>query len=305
MKVIYLKGQKVNMDVPICSAIGFFDGLHLGHMALVHEVIRVSEEKGYQKALMTFDHYPLYVLGKIKEEKYLTSMEDRIHLLEQIGIDYLFVIEFTKDVAAMNPQDFIDKYLINCNVQHVVCGFDFQFGTHNSGNAQTLKADRRLHVSVIDEVLYRNEKISSSRIRQVLEDGNIDDMNELLGRKYGVSGMIIHGRQIGHTIGFPTANMNYQSYFLPCGGVYAVKVYVRNEVYIGMCNIGYNPTFVALDKPSLEVHIFDFQEDIYGEMMTVEFYRLIRKEKSFASKDELVSQLNEDQKYIRDYFNKI
>ncbi len=302
MEIIYLDGQKINIKDPVCSAIGFFDGLHLGHMALVNEVIHQAQKKGYKKALMTFDHYPLYVLGKIDEERYLTSMDDRKCLLEQMGIDYLFVIRFTKDVAALSPQDFIEKYLIQCHVQHVVCGFDFRFGSRNLGDAKTLQADSRLSVSVIDEVLYQNEKISSTRIRNHLERGQIDDLNALLGRQYSVRGKVVKGRQIGHTIGFPTANVDYQSYFLPVNGVYAVKVYLHDKAYIGMCNIGYNPTFTSLEKPSLEVNIFDFSEDIYGEQLIVEFYQLIRKEKSFQSKDELIQQLNQDKLYVKKYF---
>lgn len=302
MKVIYLRGQKVDIEQPICSAIGFFDGLHVGHMALVDEVIKVSNEKGYAKALMTFDHYPLYVLGKITEEKYLTSMDDRIAILEDKGIDYLFVIEFTKEVAAISPETFIERYLINCHIQHVVCGYDFRFGACNSGDPITLKKHTDLGVSVIDEVIYKDEKISSSRIRNHLERGQIEDLNELLGRQYTIKGEVIKGRRIGHSIGFPTANIDYHSYFLPVNGVYGVKVYIQGQCYIGMCNIGYNPTFTALDKPSLEVNIFDFNQDIYGEKIVVEFYLFIRKEKSFHNKDELIQQLNLDQAYIQKYF---
>lgn len=302
MEVIYLSGQQVNIPEKICSAIGFFDGLHIGHMALVDEVKRVGNKKGYKKALMTFDHYPLYVLGKMKEEKYLTSMEDRIQILEKEGMDYLFVIEFTKDVAKLSPQDFIDQYLVSLNVHHVVCGFDFRFGNRNAGDIDTLKTSSYFDVSVIDEVVYQGEKISSTRIRQVLEDGDIDQMNQLLGRKYCISGMIIEGRRIGHSIGFPTANVDYQDYFLPTQGVYVVKAYVCNQEYLGMCNIGYNPTFTALDKPSLEVNLLDFADDIYHQHMVVEFYHLIRKEQSFSCKEELIKQLNIDKKSVREYF---
>lgn len=302
MEIVYLNGQQLDITEPICSAIGFFDGLHIGHMALVNEVIRVSDEKGYKKALMTFDHYPLYVLGRISKEKYLTSMADRISLLEQSGIDYLFIIQFTREVAALTPEDFIQRYLISSHIQHVVCGFDFRFGNRNLGDAQTLRKYFGSHVSVIDEVLYKGEKISSSRIKLVLEEGNIDDMNALLGRHYCVLGKVIHGRRIGHSIGFPTANIDYQSYFLPCGGVYAVKAYVHDCVYLGMCNIGYNPTFTALDKPSLEVYILDFDDDIYDMTVKVEFYHLIRKEKPFSSQDELIHQLKKDENYVREYF---
>ena len=305
MEIIYLSGQKINIKEPICSAIGFFDGLHLGHMALVHKVQDISQEKGYKKALMTFDHHPLYVLGKIKEEKYMTSMEDRIHLLEKESIDYLFIIQFTQDVAHLSPQDFINHYLLNTSIQHVVCGFDFRFGNMNSGDAHTLQSCLDLDVTVIDEVIYQGEKISSSRMRKVLETGDIQQMNHLLGRHYCITGKVIKGKQIGHSIGFPTANVDYQGYFLPRNGVYVTKLYVDKEVYMGMCNIGYNPTFTALEVPSLEVYILDFDRDIYGCQVKVEFYEMIRQEHSFASKEGLIQQLTHDQNYVRNYFQNL
>ena len=304
METIYLNSEKLNIDKPICSAVGFFDGIHIGHMVLINEVIRVSKEKGYKKALITFDHSPAFVLGYFKEERCLTSMEDRQKILEELGFDYLFIIAFNKDVAALSPQDFISYYLLNANIKHVVCGFDFRFGSHNLGDVKTLNACHEFETSIIDEVMYKGEKISSTRIRQILADGQIDDMNELLGRYYTVHGEVVKGRQIGHSIGFPTANVDYQSYFLPCNGVYAVKVKVNQIDYIGMCNIGFNPTFTALDKPSLEVYIFDFDDDIYGEDISIEFHYFIRKEKAFASKAELIVQLQTDKDYINDYFKK-
>lgn len=302
MEVIYLKGQKLNMNEPICSALGFFDGLHIGHMALVEEVKRVAKDKNYKTALMTFDHHPLYVLGKIKEEKYLTSMDDRKRILEKEHIDYLFVIQFTKEVAQLSPQDFIQNYLIDLHIAHVVCGFDFHFGDKNKGSAQTLQECPYFDVSVINEVVYKGEKVSSTRLRMLLESGDIEEINALLKRQYQVIGKVIKGRQIGHHIGFPTANIDYASYLLPQKGVYAVKMYIDDETYLGMCNIGYNPTFHALDKVSLEIYILDFHQDIYNKDVVVEFYKKIRNEKKFDSKELLVEQLTKDQQTVRDYF---
>lgn len=304
MEIIYLKGQKIKFDKPICTALGFFDGLHIGHMALVNEVKRVAKEKGYKSALMTFDHHPLYILGKINEEKVLTTMRDRKNILEKEKIDYLFVIEFTKEVASLSPQDFMQKYLIDNHIKHVVCGFDFKFGRMNSGDTQTLLNSTEFNVSVVDEIIYEGEKVSSSRLRKLMGKGNIEDINALLGRHYCITGEVVGGRRIGHTIGFPTANINYTSYYLPQNGVYAVKVYIDDDCYLGMCNIGYNPTFVSLDKPSLEVYIFDFHKDIYGKEVVVEFYKKTRDEVTFASKEQLIEQLHKDQEEILNYYKK-
>ena len=303
MEVIYLKGHEVCIQEPVCCAIGFFDGLHLGHMELVEEVDRIAKQKGYKKGLMTFDHYPLFVLKKVKEEHYLTTIEDRQKILSQYHFDYLFVIQFTKETASLSPEQFIEQYMKACHIKHIVCGFDFHFGKANQGGIETLKNTPCLDVSVVEEVMYDHEKISSTRIRHLLQKGEVDKICYLLGRYYSLHGVVIKGRQIGRTIGFPTANIDYQGYLLPKNGVYAVKIYRNKNIYLGMCNIGYNPTFEALDKKSLEVYIFDFCDDIYGEDIAVEFYCMIRDEKPFENQQKLIEQLCHDQLFIKSYFN--
>lgn len=302
MKIVHLDGYQWNTNVPIVSAIGYFDGLHAGHMELVKEVLSVSKKKEYKSALMTFDHQPGYILGYLKEEKYLSSMLDRRDILENLGVDYLLIIDFSKEVARLSPDTFIEKYIINSHIKHVVCGFDFCFGYQDQGDAYDLQNYNGIDVSIIDEVIYDNEKISSSRIRQCLDLGRIEYVKELLGRRYTITGKIIKGRQIGRTIGFKTANVEYKNYYLPKRGVYVVKVYIHNHEYKGMCNIGLNPTFSELSHISLEVNILDFDEDIYGEFLKVEFYSKIRGEKTFDNRDGLIQQLTSDQQYIRKYF---
>lgn len=302
MEIIYLDGKHYIDREDIVSAIGFFDGLHIGHLELVKEVKRVSEEKNLKSALMTFDHYPSYVLGFAKSEEWLMSMNDRIELLKESGLDYLFIIVFNKDVASLSCHQFIEDYIIKNNIKHVVCGFDFRFGNKNLGDTQTLKQCPHISVSVIEEVLYNNEKISSSRIRKELDAGHIREVNTLLGRPYTITGKVIQGRQIGRKIGFPTANIDYSNYHLPGLGVYAIKVLYKDHYYIGMCNIGYNPTFTSLNIPSLEIHLFDFNEDLYNENIKVYFYDFIRQEIRFNSKEELISQLSKDASAIRQLF---
>lgn len=298
MEVIYLKGQEINVWHDIVAAIGFFDGLHRGHQALIDEVKEVASQKKLKTALITFDHHPLYVLKMMPEEKYLTTMEDRQRILEKQDIDYLFVICFTREVAALSPKAFIEHYLVPCHIQHIVCGFDFHFGQANQGNAQDFYD--YFQVSVVDEVVDHDMKISSSRIRQELQLGHIEIANQLLNYPYRIKGVVIQGKQIGRTIGFPTANVDYQSYFLPKRGVYAVKVIIDHCVYLGMCNIGFNPTFHALKKLSLEVNILDFHQDVYGKEICVVFYQQLRDEKQFQSRDELMNQLQNDQQKVRE-----
>ncbi len=303
MKRIQLSEKEINALDPICVALGFFDGLHKGHMALVDEVIDYSEQHDMVKAVMTFDHYPQYVLGYVKEENVITTIADREKLLKEKGIDYLFVIEFTKEVATLTPQEFIEEYLIKQNIKAIVCGFDFRFGSKNAGQLSDLEAIPNTHLSVIEPVIYKGEKISSSRIRENLDMGNVEEISELLGRPYVINGNVIKGRQIGRTIGFPTANLEYLKYYLPKNGVYAVKVLIGEQDYMGMCNVGVNPTVGELNKRSLEVNIFDFEGDLYNQNINIAFYKRMREEMMFNGVDQLKNQLSQDQKAIISYFN--
>ncbi len=302
MEIVYLDGINCIENESIVSAIGFFDGLHIGHLELVKEVFKISKAKGYKSALMTFDYHPSYILGFTQKEEWLMSMNDRIDLLKEMNMDYLFVIEFNKDVAGLSANEFIDGYIVKNGIKHIVCGFDFRFAYKNSGTIETLKQCHLFDVSVIDEVLYKNEKISSSRIRRELDLGHLREVNTLLGRPYSISGNVIKGRQIGRTIGYPTANIDYSSYHLPLIGVYAIKVLYNYHIYMGMCNIGYNPTFNDLNHLSLEIHLFDFEGDLYEQNLKIYFYDYIRSEKKFESKQHLIDQLNKDKKDIIQLF---
>lgn len=303
MKVIYLDGFTKMNNPSTVSAIGFFDGMHVGHMELVNEVMRVSKEKNYKKALMTFDHHPLYILGKMKEEYYLSSMKDRIEILESMGIDYLYIIRFSSNVAALSPEEFIQNYIVSNNIKHLVCGFDFRFGKSNEGDVNFLQKHTNLDISIIDEVVYESTKISSTRIREELNNGHMELVTTLLGRNYSIYGKVISGRKIGRSIGFPTANVDYSSYLLPDRGVYAVHLIYNHKTYLGMCNIGYNPTVGSLKQKSLEVHIFDFNENIYDQEVKVIFLKKTRGEFKFKNIDELIQQLEHDKKYIQENFN--
>lgn len=303
MEIITLE-KHTSYDLPetIC-AIGFFDGVHLGHQGLIKEVINVSKKTGLKKAVMTFDQHPLTVL-KGEKTHYITNFDTRAKILEAMGIDYLYVIAFDKEVAALDPADFVQEYLINNHVRHIVAGFDFHFGSHNKGSVEDLKA-LMPHVSVIDPIYYdAQRKVSSTLIKKLIVEGNISEANRLMGRPFEISGEVIHGKQRGRLMGFPTANVAYGSSILPAHGVYSVKVNVNGKIYIGMGNIGKNPTFNDIHQDSLEINIFDFDEDIYGQVISVQLYRQTRGEIKFSSMDALKAQLIRDQKIIRKEFEK-
>ncbi|MBO6047532.1 MAG: riboflavin biosynthesis protein RibF [Erysipelotrichaceae bacterium] len=303
MDVFYLSGQIEAKVQKLCLAIGFFDGLHIGHQTLIQEVLKIAEEKQLIPAVMTFNRHPLEVLTG-RRHNYLTTLEDRLTLIRQCGIQEAYVIEFSPSVARLSPQEFIDRYLMPLGVEHIVCGEDFHFGDHGLGNAAFLKT-QPFAVSVMPPVMYDDhQKVSSTLIKQFLAEGQVEEANRLLSRPLSMTGQVIYGKQRGRLMGFPTANISDEGYTPLKRGVYAVEIDVKGQTYHGMANIGMNPTFNDLIRQSLEVHIFDFDDNIYGEIVTIRFYTHTRDEKQFASIDELTTQLHKDLKMIRNYFSK-
>jgi riboflavin kinase/FMN adenylyltransferase len=285
---------------PLSLALGYFDGLHLGHINLIKKTLEVAKKQQLASAMITFEPNPLITLNKIKEEQVLTTIDDRLEILETLGVDYIIVLKFTKEVAGLLPEQFINQLIKPMNVKALVCGFDYYFGKNNQGDSTTLLnlSQGDYQVYVIDKVINVQEKISSSRIIALLQYGNVEKANELLNRNYSIKGQVITGKQIGRQLGFPTANIDYYPYVLPKRGVYGVKVIINNKIYIGMCNIGINPTIGELNKKSMEVNIFDFNEDIYHKTIKVYFYFFVRDEMKFSSKEELIQQLSQDKENI-------
>lgn len=304
MEVIYLNKQSEFDLEDSCVALGFFDGMHLGHLKLVEKVISICNKTGLKKGLLTFDVQPKAYLSN-QHFKQLMSLEDKIDFMKKYDFDYLFVLSFSNKLASMEPDKFIDEYLIKTKIKHVVCGFDFHFGNQGKGDCNFLikYKENNYEVSVIDKLEYEHHKISSSFLREILSQGEVELATKLLNRPYQVSGLIIHGRKNGHKIGFPTINVDANNYVLPKGGVYASKVIIDGKEYLGMANLGYNPTFTALKQISLEVNIFDFDQDVYGKMAKVIFLKRIRKEQKFPSIDDLIEQLKADKQKIIDEFS--
>lgn len=304
MEVIYIEKGKEIIKEPCCVALGFFDGLHRGHMALMETVQSVAKQKHLKRAIMTFSDHPKSYLQQIPFQS-LTTLKDKVEIMESLNFDYMFVIPFTTEIAKYHPKQFIEEYICKLQMKHIVCGFDYHFGYHGGGNIESLQKYSYLgyQISIIDKLEDAGKKISSTYIRELLNEGKVQKANTYLGREYKISGEVIYGRQIGRTqLGYATANVAYKEYVLPKRGVYGSRVIVDDKEYIGMTNIGYNPTFGDLKKPSLEVHIFDFDENIYGKTISVYFSKHIRNEKKFSSKEDLIKQLENDQKIIREYF---
>jgi riboflavin kinase / FMN adenylyltransferase len=295
---------------PIAMALGYFDGVHLGHQKVILEAKKQAEQKGIRSAVMTFDPHPSVVLGKHqKHVQYITPLAEKVKIIEELGIDYLFIVHFTADFANLLPQEFIDQYVIDLNVKHVVAGFDFSYGRMGKGTMETLPFHSRekFMFTVVEKFTCGDEKVSSTRIRQYIKDGSTAELPELLGRYYTTAGIVVHGDKRGRTIGFPTANVDTKDeYILPPLGVYAVKIKIADNWYEGVCNVGYKPTFnkEAL-RISVEVHVFNFDHDIYGELVVIEWHQYLRKEQKFSGIQELVAQIERDKQNAIQYFEKL
>jgi riboflavin kinase/FMN adenylyltransferase len=294
---------------PFAMALGYFDGVHRGHQEVILEAKKQAEEKGLSSAVMTFNPHPSVVLGKKeKHVQYITPMAEKIKIFEEMGIDYLFIVHFTTEFANLFPQEFIDQYVIGLNVKHIVAGFDFTYGRMGKGTMETLPFHSREQFSYSIVPKYTNgaEKVSSTRIRQLLREGKTEELPPLLGRFFSTSGKVIHGEKRGRTIGFPTANIEVNDeYVMPPQGVYAVKMEIDRVMYQGVCNVGYKPTFNKDTlKISIEVHLFDFNQDIYGKEVTIEWHLYLRKEQKFSGIEELVTQIEKDKQNAISYFKK-
>jgi riboflavin kinase / FMN adenylyltransferase len=294
---------------PLSMALGYFDGVHLGHQKVIMEAKRQAEIKGYRSAVMTFDPHPSVVLGKTnKHVQYITPLSEKVKLVEESGIDYLFIVHFTLEFANLLPQEFIDQYVIDLNVKHVVAGFDYSYGRMGKGTMEILPFHSRekFTFTVVEKLTCGNEKVSSTRIRQYLKEGRTADLPELLGRFYKTAGTVVHGDKRGRTIGFPTANVETnEEYILPPLGVYAVKIKIDENWYEGVCNVGYKPTFNKETlRVSVEVNVFNFDKDIYGEHVIVEWHKYLRKEQKFTGINELVAQIERDKQNAIKYFNR-
>ncbi|KKK35319.1 riboflavin biosynthesis protein RibF [Salinicoccus sediminis] len=302
MKTIRLHYPLDNLQEELqysAAAIGFFDGLHRGHQDVINEMIGIAEEKGLKKAVMTFDPHPSVVLSPKKQRTtYLTPLDIKLEMLDGMGIDYCFIINFSSAFASLEPDYFVQEYLIDNKVKEVVAGFDFSYGRYGKGNIDTLRTYDDFGTTAVAKLTAGNEKISTTKLREDLANCRLEEVNDALGRPFEVQGVVVQGEKRGRTIGFPTANVEPEyRYHLPAKGVYAVTLKLNNEdeIYKGVCNVGVKPTFHDnMTRVSIEVHLFDFNRSIYGENVTVYWHNFIREEQKFSGIGELTAQIGKD-----------
>lgn len=293
-----VQGKDTKAMGPQVLAIGEFDGIHLGHQEVIRRALQTAQRMQIPASIMTFHPHPKEVLGQQKYTQLLTPSKQKEHVLSEMGLDNSYLIAFDSDFMKVTPEEFVENMLIPMNVNTVIVGFDFTFGFRGAGTPDTLceLAAGRFAVEVIRPFQLNGCKVSSTLVRECLQNAQLEEANRLLGRPYTITGTVVTGDGRGRTIGFPTANIEMsESFVIPALGVYAVKVTVDGEVYNAVMNVGKKPTFVEdLEKPTLEAHLFDFSRSIYGSAVSVEFITFLRPERKFGSVDELVTQIRTD-----------
>lgn len=281
--------------------VGTFDGIHLGHQFILQEVIKRAENSNAESTLVTFYPHPRLVLGDHGKPniKLLTTIDEKVGILNGFNINRLLVIQFTKEFSSTKPRDFVINILLNTiGFKEIVLGHDHAFGKNREGDTETLKNLARefdFSVAELPPFKMNDTVISSTKIRKLIEEGDVKTAGQFLGRHYSLSGKVVKGAGRGKSLKFPTANIEPESQdkLIPTDGVYAVYAFIEKRKYKGMMNIGVRPTFDS-NQHTLEVHILNFSETIYNKKIKVEFVERIRAEKQFDSSDELSKQLEQD-----------
>jgi riboflavin kinase/FMN adenylyltransferase len=283
-------------------ALGNFDGVHLGHQAIFRQVVSRAQEIGGTSMVFTFEPHPLQLLAPEKSPPLLTTFEQKMRLIAALGIEVGLRVAFTEAFAHQSPIDFIRQVLCQAiGVHDLVVGYDFRFGHRRAGTTALLQdqaATFGYRVAVVSAITQEGVVVSSSNIRRLLQEGQVEAAARLLGRYYAVEGPVVQGFHRGAALGFPTANVQPLNDVVPRTGVYAVRVAVQDRLHLGVANVGYNPTF-GNQALSVEAHLFDFAADLYGLTLRIEFVKRIRDERKFGSIAELAAQIACDTQQAR------
>ena len=305
MELIFVENINEKYPLPsICATIGMFDGVHLGHKKLFEELTRISKEENKKSMIITFKDHPDYVLNKRNNNGYLTEFDEKIKLLSETKVDYIVVFTFNKEFSQISHNDFEKILVNNLNVKKMVVGSDTKYGAYGKGNVNTLK--EKMNVLVINDYLDKGEVVHSKSIRKLFEVGEVEKANRFLGRVFSIIGTVAKGSKIGRTYNIKTANIELNGkYSFLKKGVYGVKVIIDDKKYLGIANIGNNPSFNYVEEKRLEVNIFNFSSDIYNNKIEVEFYTFVREERVFSGKEELYNQIKEDVDVVKERIGEI
>ena len=297
--------NELQKEEPTVLVLGYFDGIHLGHKALFERARKVADERGLTVTVLTFPESPRLAFSRFTPELllHLTSQEQRYLLLEKNGVDQLVMTPFTSEFASNTPEEFIERYVKGLNAQALVAGFDYHFGNCRA-DVQDLMELFDGQVEIVSEVSLSGEKVSSTRIRQAIQSGDVSLANQLLGYPFMTEGIVVHGDARGRTIGYPTANLApLDRVYLPSEGVYVAEVEVDGKRYRAMTSVGKNVTFDGTEL-RIEAHIFEFDRFIYGEKMTIFWLEKIRDMVKFDGIEDLMEQMKSDESYALHWTSK-
>ncbi len=295
---IYNSLEEIKDIEPTVVALGNFDGIHRGHQEIISRTVKEAASAGLKSGVFTFSNHTSSVLKNVPPVKNILYPDQKISILEEMGVDYMFNIPFTEEILRMNPEEFIDRILVDkFNIREAYCGFNYTFGYKASGTAEVLmheglKRGFGIHVQepyVIDGIV-----VSSTYIRQLIEEGRMEECTKFMGRMYAIDGEIVMGNKLGRTIGFPTCNTIVdETMITPPNGVYITTCTIDGVKRPSVTNVGVKPTIGKYEK-NIETHIFDFNEDVYGKRIRVDFIKHTRPEKKFDGVDDLKKQIQSD-----------
>lgn len=298
---IYYSIKDVPAFTSVVLTIGTFDGVHSGHGVILDKVCNYAKEKGGESVLITFEPHPRKLIFPEQPIHFITPLDKKLELITRAGINHIVVVPFTQEFAALSAEQYVSDFLVKLfKPSAIVIGYDHHFGNDRKGNIELLKEVQDNHGFDVVEIpaqLIEDATISSTKIRNAIASGDVQEAASMLGRNYTLSGKVTKGAQLGRTIGYPTANIvpNHVEQIVPNNGVYAVRVKYQDEVYGAMLNIGFRPTVSNKLTLHIEAHIFDFSKNVYNEQLELEFIARLRDEEKFNSLDELKEQLKKDE----------
>lgn len=299
--IILQDNFKTKLKYNTFIALGSFDGLHRGHITLINKILELSKLNTEVKSMVnTFANHPLTIINKNKVPKLIMDNESKAEILEELGIDILNFSIFNKEMMKMSPKDFITNMIKYYNPLGIIVGFNYKFGHKNMGDINLLKELSTMYniqLHIINPIAYNGSVISSTRIRAAISDGKIKEANDMLLKPYMLKGKVVSGKKIGRTLGFPTANLDYNKDFvIPKVGVYYTLVKYQGKIYKGITNVGNNPT-VGINDLTIETYILNFDYDIYNRELKVYFLDRIRDQQKFGSLEDLKAQLQKDKNF--------
>lgn len=303
--IIFRSKEEIKGIDETSTALGNFDGIHLGHQALISQAVQQARNRGLKSAVFTFSNHPKNVISNTNMVKNIIYFDEKVEILEKMGVDYLFCLNYTTEFGAMTPLQFASDLLVNTfRARHVVCGFNYRYGYKAQGTAQLLEEQGRelgFDVSVMEPVAIDGSIVSSTLIRGLIAQGEMEECCRYLGRSYDIGGTVIEGNHIGRTIGFPTCNITVdESMVTPANGVYVSRCRVDGKVYPAITNVGSKPT-IGMYQKNVETHLFDFKGDLYGREIRVEFLKKLRDERKFENVEALAQEIQRNCVTARQY----